>query len=66
MRVVAFNKDAPHLSDKGMACILLLAYMKFKKREIYQRGHCQQKDLGPENSESAQSVYNTENKTICS
>lgn len=66
MRVVAFNKDAPHLSDKGMACILLLAYMKFKKREIYQRSHCQQKDLGPENSESAQSVYNTENKTICS
>lgn len=53
-------------SDKGVAYILLMAYMKFKNREIYQRGHCQQKDLGPENSESTQPVYNTENKTICS
>lgn len=66
MRVIVFDKDAPHLSDKGVACILLMAYMKFRKREIYRRGHCQQKDLGPENPESAQSVYTTENKTICS
>lgn len=66
MRVIVFNKDAPYLSDKGVACILLMGYMKFKKQEIYQRGHCQQKDLGPENSESAQPVYNTENERICS
>lgn len=62
---MVLNKDIPHPRDKGVACILLMAYMKSKKQEINQRGYCQQKDLGPENSESAQLVCIGENERIC-
>lgn len=63
---MVFSKDLPNPGDKGVACTLLMACMKFKMPEMNQRNHCQPKDLGLENSENMQPVCTTEkSKSPC-